>query len=78
MCSENIQQNLLENTHVEVWFQWSCFASNVKNAAGVDKLLLAKSIDLANLQSNEDELDIANLKIASSCSNSFISDAPEL
>ena len=35
--------------------------SDVKDAAGVDASLFAKSIDLANLQSDEDGLDIVNL-----------------
>ena len=46
-----------------------------KDTAGVDILLYAKSIDLVNLQLDKDELDIANLKTAPTCSDSFISDS---
>lgn len=46
-----------------------------KDTADVDILLFAKSIDLVNLQLDKDELDIANLKTAPTCSDSFISDS---
>lgn len=46
-----------------------------KDTAGVDILLFAKSIDLVNLQLDKDELDIANLKTAPTCSDNLISDS---
>ena len=36
--------------------------SDLKNAAGVDTLKFAKKVDLANLKSDADELDIDKLK----------------
>ena len=36
--------------------------SDLKNAAGVDTLKFAKKVDLANLKSDADELDIDELK----------------
>lgn len=46
-----------------------------KDAAGVDILLFAKSIDLVNLQLDKDKLDIPNLKTAPTCSDRLISDS---
>ena len=39
-----------------------CNRSRIKNAAGIDKSKFAKKVDLANLKSNVDTLDIDKLK----------------
>ena len=43
----------------------------MKNATGIDTSKLAKKIDLANLESNVDKLDIDKLKIVLTNSNNL-------
>ena len=37
-CSENYAANLQDNTHAEVWFQYSCKATLLKSYFGMDVL----------------------------------------
>ena len=59
----------------ESWIDWSNYATSrlqadLKNAAGVDSSKFAKKVDLANLNSDVDRLDIDKLEnIPSNLSN---------
>ena len=52
--------------------------ADLKNATGVDTSKFAKKVDLANLKSNVDKLDIDKLKNVPSASSSFKSKVDKL
>ena len=52
--------------------------ADLKNATGLDTSKFAKKVDLANLKSNVDKLDIDKLKIVSNCVSSLKSKVDKL
>ena len=65
---------------VKVELDFSNYATNIdlKNAAGVDTSKFAKKVDLANLKSNVDKLDIDKLKNAPTNSSNLKSKVDKL
>ena len=56
-------KSLGEKVKVELDFSKYATKTDLKNATGIDTLSFAKKVDLANLESNVDKLDIDKLKM---------------
>ena len=56
-------KSLVEKVKVELDFSKYATKTDLKNATGIDTLSFAKMVDLANLESNVDKLDIDKLKM---------------